>query len=318
MHCRYRTRENIKKKLFDVEKKLDSIGEFDKGKEKEQEEELTKTQKEYIEVEKELERFYQEELELVKAGEDPLLTCPHCFFLFSSYHSLTNHKHQCKHRLEEEEAPYVPHYRVLDGHDREQFLRSTDRLSLHRRINIGVSTRTACKGIIPLVFPSRGDTSGSHLAELGLMGPEARTTLRRALQDGGELYLPDKLVLDLPQGGGQLYLPPSLLTPTASQRQGDIAVERGEDWIKVSLPEDEDEESEEEDEDDDEGLTSDSSDDEEDEKDEVFWGQEGGGPAGGAGGQVPGGQRRRRRQKTSSRLPAGRTPGAPTREDQQV
>ena len=60
MHCRYRTRENIKKKLFDVEKKLDSIGEFDKGKEKEQEEELTKTQKEYIEMEKELERFSHE------------------------------------------------------------------------------------------------------------------------------------------------------------------------------------------------------------------------------------------------------------------
>ena len=29
MHCRYWTRENIKKKLFDVEKKLDSIEEFE-------------------------------------------------------------------------------------------------------------------------------------------------------------------------------------------------------------------------------------------------------------------------------------------------
>ena len=273
-----------------------------------------------MEVEKELERFYQEELELVKAGEDPLLTCPHCFFLFSSYHSLTNHKHQCKHKLEEEEAPYVPHYRVLEGHAMDQFLLTIDRLSLYRKINICVSTKTACKGIFPLIFPSRGDTSGSHLAELGLMGPEARTTLRRALLDGGELYLPDRLVLDLPKGGGQIYLPPSLLTPTASQRQGDITVEKEEDCIKVSLPENEEEETEDEDEDEDEdeGLTSDSSDDEEDEKDEVFWGQKGEGPAGGAGGQGPGGQRRKRRQKTSSRQPAGRTPGAPTREDQQV
>ena len=100
------------------------------------------------------------------------------------------------------------------------------------------------------------------------MGPEARTTLRRALQDGGELYLPEKMVLDLPEGGGHMYLPPSLLTPTASQRQGDITVERGEDWIKVSLPEDLEEESEDEDEDEDEdaGMTSDSSDEDEEDK----------------------------------------------------
>ena len=316
MHCRYRTRENIKKKLFDVERKLDSIGEYDEENEKEQKEELIKTQQNYVEVEKELDRFYQEELELVKAGEDPLLTCPHCFFLFASYHSLTNHKHQCKHKLEEEEALYVPHYRVLEGHARDQFLLTIDRLSLYRKINICVSTRTACKGIFPLIFPSRGDTSGSHLAELGLMGPEARTTLRRALLDGGELYLPDRLVLDLPKGGGQIYLPPSLLTPTASQRQGDIIVERPPEWIKVSLPEDVEEESEDEDEDEDDGFTSDSSDEDEDEEDEGFWGQVGGGPAGGGGGQTspgrPGGGR------TPAGRRGGRRTGAPTREDQQV
>jgi hypothetical protein len=269
-----------------------------------------------------LERFYQEEIELVKSGEDPLLTCPHCYFLFSSYHSLMNHKNKCKHKLTEEEAPFVPHYRVLEGQERDQFLLSIDRLSLYRRINLCVSARIACKGVFPLVFPSGGNTSSSILEELGLMGPEARTTLRRALQDGGELYWPDKLVLDLPEGGGHLYLPPSLLTPTSSQRQGDITVERGEDWIKVCLTEDVEEESDDEDEDEDDGMTSDSSDEDEDEEDELFWGQEGGGPAGGGGGQTSPGRQGGGRRSRNSGLPArrrggGRT-GGPTREDQQV
>ena len=321
MHFRSKKRENIKKKLFDIEQEMDSLGEFDREKEEKQKEELMRLQEDYINVEKELDRFYQEELQLIKSGEDPLLTCPHCFFLFSSYNSLMNHKNKCKHELKEEDAPYVPHYRVLQGQDRDQFLLSIARLSLHRRINICISTRTACKGVFPLVFPIGGNTSSSILEELGLMGPEARTTLKRALQDGGELYLPDKLVLDLPEGGGHLYLPPSLLTPTASQRQGDITVERSQDWIKVSLPEDVEEESEDEDEDEDDGLTSDSS-DEEEEEEEGFWGQEGGGPAGGGGGQTSPGQQGGGRRPNSSRQQAGRRgggrTGAPTREDQQV
>ena len=322
MYKRSQNNERIKKKLFGIECDLNLLGEVNMEKKEEQEEELMRLQKEYMEAEAELGRFQQQELDLVKAGEDPLLTCPHCLVVFSSYNSLTKHKTKCKHYLEEEEKPYVPHYRLLEGRDRDQFLISIERLSLHRRLNLCISTRTACKGIFPLIFPVRGDNSGSHLEELGLMGPDARLALRRALQDGGELFLPKRLVLDLPEGGGHLYLPPSLLTPTASQRQGDITVERGEDWIKVRSTEDVEEESDDEDEDEDDGMTSDSSDEDEDEEDELFWGQEGGGPAGGGGGQTSPGRQGGGRRSRNSGLPArrrggGRT-GGPTREDQQV
>ena len=275
MYKRSQNNERIKKKLFGIECSLNSLGELNMEKMEEQEEQLMRMQKEYTEAEAELRRFQQKELELVKAGEDPLLTCPHCLVVFSSYTSLTKHKTKCKHYLEEEEKPYVPHYRVLEGWEKDQFLISIERLSLHRRINLCVSTKIACKGVFPLIFPVRGDNSGSHLEELGLMGPDARLALRRALQDGGELYLPKRLVLDLPEGGRQLYLPPSLLTPTASQRQGDITVESEDEWLGITLPSSQQEESEDDDEDEDEdedgGLTSDSSDDEED---EVWWGQE--------------------------------------------
>ena len=325
MYIRCKTKEDIKKKLFGIECKLESLGELNLEKQEQQEEELMILQEDYTKVEEELHRFYKEELELVKAGEDPLLTCPHCFSIFSTYSNLMTHKTNCKHTLLKEEEPYLPHYRVLEGRDRDQFLKSIERLSLHRRINVCVSTRTACRGVFPLIFPSRGGVSAPHLQELGLMGPEARTILRRALLDGGELYLPEKMVLDLPEDGRQIYLPPSLLTPTASVRQGDIIVERNEDWLRVSLDEEtEDDEIEDEDEDQDEdedhGLTSDSSDDEED---DVFWGQEGGGPSSGGFGPPsgPGGQGGGPGQR-SSRLPAGRTTQGrstgPTREDQQV
>ena len=312
MYIRCKNKEDIKKKLFGIECKLESLGELNLEKQGQQEEELMILQEDYTKVEEELQRFYEEELELVKAGEDPLLTCPHCFSILSTYSNLMTHKSTCKHQLLKEEEPYLPHYRVLEGRDRDQFLRSIDRLSLHRRINVCVSTRTACRGVFPLVFPSRGGVSSSHLEELGLMGPEARTTLRRALLDGGELYLPEKMVLDLPEDGRQIYLPPSLLTPTASVRQGDITVERNEGWLRVSLDEEtEDDEIEDEDEDQDEdedhGLTSDSSDDEED---DVSWSQEGGGPSGAPSDGVQGAGRGRRSSQ-------GRSTG-PTREDQQV
>ena len=327
MYSRCKRKEDIKKKLFGIESELESLGEFNLEQEEQQEEELMSLQNDYTEVEAELHRFYEEELELVKGGEDPLLTCPHCFSMFSTYSNLMTHKGTCKHQLLNEEEPCIPHYRVLEGRDRDHFLRSINRLSLHRRINVCVSTRTACKGVFPLIFPCRGGVSTSHLEELGIMGPDAYTTLKRALQDGGELFLPEKLVLDLPEGGGQLYLPPSLLTPTASVKYGGISVEREEDWLRVSLPEDMDEETEDEDEDEDGGLTSDSSEDEEekeneeDGEDEVFWGQEGGGPAGvgvtkGQGGQG-GGRGHRNGGGSKGRRAQGRY-GAPTREDQQV
>ena len=316
MYIRCKRKEEIKKKLFVIESELESLGELTQGQEQQQEEQLMSLQKDYTEVEAELHRFYEEELEMVKAGEDPLLTCPHCFSMFSTYSNLMTHKATCKHKIEKEDEPYLPHYKVLEGRDRDLFLKSIERLSLHRRINVCVSTRTACKGVFPLIFPSRGGVSASHLQELGLMGPEARTTLRRALVDGGELYLPEKLVLNLPEGGRQIYLPPSLLTPTASVRQGDITVEREEDWLRVSLDEDDEIEDEDEDmdEDEDNGLTSDSSDDEED---NVFWGQEGGGPSSGGSDPPsgPGGQRSRR--QTAGRTAQGWSTGM-TREDQQV
>ena len=247
MYKRSQNNERIKKKLFGIECSLNSLGELSMEKMEEQEEQLMRMQKEYTEAEAELRRFQQKELELVKAGEDPLLTCPHCLVVFSSYTSLTKHKTKCKHYLEEEEKPYVPHYRVLEGWEKDQFLISIERLSLHRRINLCVSTKIACKEVFPLIFPVRGDNSGSHLEELGLMGPDARLALRRALQDGGELYLPKRLVLDLPEGGRQLYLPPSLLTPTASQRQGDITVESEDEWLGITLPSSQQEESEDDD-----------------------------------------------------------------------
>ena len=324
MYIRSQNSKRIKQKLFGIELNLNLLGEVIMEKKEEQEEELMRLQKAYTEAEAELGRFQQEELELVKAGEDPLLTCPHCLVVFSSYTSLTKHKTKCKHYLKEEETPYVFHYRVLEGRDRDQFLISIERLSLHRRINLCVSTRTACKGVFPLIFPVRGDNSGSHMEELGIMGPDAQLALRRALQDGGELYLPERLVLDLPESGRQLYLPPSLLTPTASQRQGDITVESEDNWLRVTLPSSQQEGSEDEDEDEnnDGGFTSDSSDDEED---EVWFGQDGGGPAGGGSGQPPpsaagGGQGGGRGQmrRAAGRQGAGGRSGIPTREDQQV
>ena len=312
MYSRCKKKEEIKRKLFGIECELESLGELNLEKPRQQVEELMVLQEDYTNVEEELQRFYEEEVELVKAGEDPLLTCSHCFSLFSTYSNLMTHKTSCKHQLMKEEEPYLPHYRVLEGRDKDQFLRSIERLSLHRRINICVSAKIACKGVFPLLFPSRGGVSASHLQELGLMGPEARTTLRRALLDGGELYWPEKLVLEMPEDGRQIYLPPSLLTPTASVKQGDITVERNEGWLRVSLDkETEDEETEDEDKDEDEdedhGLTSDSSDDEED---YVSWSQEGGGPS---GAPSDGGQGARRGHRSSR----GRSTG-PTREDQQV
>ena len=80
MHKRCNKLEEIKKKLFCVESDLNSLGEKDEKNKGDQEEKLMVLQKDYTEVETELRRFYEEELELVKAGEDPLMTCPHCFF----------------------------------------------------------------------------------------------------------------------------------------------------------------------------------------------------------------------------------------------
>ena len=53
---------------------MDCLGKFDREKQEKQKEELMRLQEDYTNVEKELERFYQEELQLVKSGEDPLMT----------------------------------------------------------------------------------------------------------------------------------------------------------------------------------------------------------------------------------------------------
>ena len=76
MYKRSQNNERIKKKLFGIECSLNSLGELNMEKMEEQEEQLMRMQKDYTEAEAELRRFQQEELELVKAGEDPLLTCP--------------------------------------------------------------------------------------------------------------------------------------------------------------------------------------------------------------------------------------------------
>ena len=85
MYSRCKRKEEITKNLFVIESELESLGELTQEQEQQQEEQLMNLQKDYTEVEAELHRFYEEELETVKAGEDPLLTCPHCFSMFSTY-----------------------------------------------------------------------------------------------------------------------------------------------------------------------------------------------------------------------------------------
>ena len=53
---------------------MDCLGKFDREKQEKQKEELMRLQEDYTNVEKELERFYQEELQLFKLGEDPVMT----------------------------------------------------------------------------------------------------------------------------------------------------------------------------------------------------------------------------------------------------
>lgn len=159
-------------------------------------------------VERELRRFSEEELELVKAGGDPLLTCKHCHYLFMSYRGYE--KHNCHHILQPEDGE-VEHYQVLEGGDRAEFLRCVDRLSIYKKIQICISTKKAVKGIYPLIFPAKHDVSTARFEEVGCSGEAAYSALRQALREHA-LHLPRKLVLDLPLGG-ELYLPPSFLTP---------------------------------------------------------------------------------------------------------
>ena len=184
-------------------------------------------------MEEELKRFYEDELELLKAGGDPLLTCKHCHHPFASYRGFE--RHQCKHIQAEGEQ--VDHYRLLSGADRDSFLHIIDRLTTYKKLQVCITTRTAVKGIFPLLFPSKHDVSTARFGEeIGCMGEAAYSSLRQALKEDA-LHLPTKLVLDLPDGGGELYLPPSLLTPrprTAGWKSRISVIEDpGTDWMIV-------------------------------------------------------------------------------------
>ena len=254
-------------------------------------------------LQEKLKKCHDDELEIVQSGGDAFLTCQNCFYTFSTYRGYQGH--QCQLIMPEEVKHKVQHFRVLEGQDREDFLDSTKFLSFHRKLQLCVATRTACRDVFPLVFPRSGDTSTSHLRELGLVGDAAYTLLGRALKDG-PVHLPSHLVLDLPDGGGELYLPPSLLTPrtcaegTSPWRSSMVVSSEEEElWMEVKLPGTEEEEEEED------LAEEDLMDDSEDEDDGQWWGTvEGGGPA-----RPPGGNVRRGRRQGGDR---------PTAEDRLV
>ena len=255
-----------------------------------------KLMEEKVNLEKELKRFYDEELELLKAGGDPLLTCKHCHHLFGSFRGYE--RHSCKHILQPEDGE-VDHYRLLTGADRDSFLQTIDRLTTYKKLQVCITTRTAVKGIFPLLFPSKHDVSTARFGEeIGCMGEAAYSSLRQALKEDA-LHLPTKLVLDLPDGGGQLYLPPSLLTPRARAAgwRSRVSVEEdpGTDWMLVKAVVDRSVKMNEINEEEEDSFVPDflSKADSEDEDDEEFLEQLGGGPRGagaraGAGGGAGG------------------------------
>lgn len=199
MRSRAARKSFLVNKIGNVRKELESNAE-------EREKELLEEKER---VEEEIRRFWNEELELVKAGGDPLITCKHCHHMFESYRGYERHK--CQHILQPEDGD-VEHFEVLTGSDRDEFVRLVDRMSTYKKIQLCICTSKAVKGIFPLLFPSKHDVSTARFAEVGCMGEAAYSSLRQALKED-TLHLPSKLVLDLPDGGGELYLPPSLLTP---------------------------------------------------------------------------------------------------------
>ena len=198
---------------------------------------------EMAEMEEELRKFHESELEVLRSGGEPLLTCSTCKYVFTTYRGYQGHK--CS--LRREEGGQEPHYTILEGKDRDTFLESTRFLSDHRKISLCIATRTACRGVFPLIFPKPGNTTLARLEEVGCVGEEAYYNLGPALKDGA-LLLPASLVLDLPDEGGELYLPQELLTPRPllknnCWRSHLLVVEKEEGWLEVRLetPESEDE-----------------------------------------------------------------------------
>jgi len=299
--ARARARRNLLSQLEEVE----SEEQEDMGKLEEKER-----------VRDELQRFYQEELELIKAGGDPLLTCRHCHYLFSCYRSYSKHRCQLIRREEDSDAP---HFRVVEGRDRETFLRIMERLSPMRRIQACVSTRTACRGLFPLVFPDRGGASVSWLEEVACVGEQAYTSMYNALRDG-ELYLPEKLVLDLPEGG-EIFLPASLLTPRQAVKRAELLITSEEDnFLHVELAKEkvlieEEADSGDEEEDDDlpgDGTKAEEESDEDEDDGDVWWE-----PVGG-GGPAQGGQAAAPPVQGGVQPAPPLGPGAPTVQDRRV
>lgn len=308
-------RAKVRKNLFDKMEKV--AQDITAAKKEEKEEDVEKLEDQKKRVRAELKQFHDEELELVKEGGESLLTCRHCHFIFSCYRTYA--KHRC-HLIRKPEDSDAPHFRLVEGRDMEQFLNSIQYLSPRRRIQACVSTRTACRGVFPLVFPKPGDTSLSVLEEVACVGEQAYTSLYDALRDG-ELWLPEKLVLDLPEGG-EMFLPPALLTPRQSVKRPEVALTLEEDdYLHLELAqespssEDEDQADEAEKEDNSPHTDDEDSGDEEDEDEYEgqYWGdvEGGGGQAGAVGGQAG---RRAGQGPPSSAAP----PGAPTVQDRRV
>ena len=194
---------------------------------------------EMAEVEEELRIFQEEELGIVTGGGTPLNTCSYCLKQFTTYYRYTTH--ECKHKRTDDLE--VLHFRVLDKEDKEKFLHSLRNLSRYRQIQACIATRTACPGLYPMMFPPHGDSSSSHLEDIGVMGEEAYAVLKKVLNDTpyhGTLHLPTRVVLDLPEEG-HIFLPSSLLLPRPSKkrpwRQGlFVELEHSQDvWCAVSL-----------------------------------------------------------------------------------
>lgn len=297
-------RKNLLESLHQVDRDIEAA--------KKEEQKVDELRQKRKQAEKELQEFYDQQLEVVQAGGPPLLTCRHCHYLFSCYQTFA--KHRCQFVRREEDGD-VPHFRVVEGRDREAFLHGLERLSPRRQVQVCVATRTACRGVYPLVFPERGNSSLSMLEEVVCVGEAAYSTLYDAVRDG-ELWLPEKLVLDLPLGG-ELFLPPSLLTPHPAVKRAKLDISLEEDGFllvdlaKVQPVQEED--------DDDDALPAEATDKPEDSDDEEDGGDgwwesvEGGGPDQEAQATAPPPQA----AVPPAALPPLR-PGAPTLQDRQV
>ena len=104
-----------------------------------------------------------------------------------------------------------------------------------------VLARVAVPGVYPLIFP--GPVHQGHLAwlsEVGCVGRQAHTSLSQG-QKEGPIYIPDNIVINLPNGKN-IYIGPHLTMPRSIK----TIVTRNSEEEEVEEEQDEEEQEEEE------------------------------------------------------------------------